>query len=49
VRKISFVNEKGGSGKTTLTINIGAYIASRGKKVLIIDMISSFEAGGSLI
>jgi len=48
MRKISFVNEKGGSGKTTLTINIGAYIASRGKKVLILDMDPQGHIGKSL-
>jgi len=48
MRKISFVNEKGGSGKTTLTINVGAYIASRGKKVLILDMDPQGHIGKSL-
>ena len=38
-RLIAFINEKGGSAKTTLVSNIGAYLArSRGHRVLAIDM-----------
>jgi len=38
-RKIAFVNEKGGSAKTTLVANLGAYLAlRRGRRVLAIDM-----------
>lgn len=36
--KISVVNQKGGVGKTTTTVNLGAAIAAMGKKVLMVDM-----------
>lgn len=35
---ISFINYKGGTGKTTSVINIGANLANQGKKVLLIDL-----------
>lgn len=46
---ISFINMKGGVGKTTLTVNIGEKLASQGKKVLIIDMDPQFNATQSLL
>ena len=37
MKVISFVNKKGGVGKTTLCLNFAAILASKNKKILIID------------
>ena len=38
MRQIAVINQKGGVGKTTTTCNVGAAIASTGRRVLLIDL-----------
>lgn len=37
-RTYSLVNQKGGVGKTTTAVNLGAYMAAMGQKILIVDL-----------
>jgi chromosome partitioning protein len=49
VRRIAFINEKGGTCKTTLCVNMGAWLArARGQRVLVADLDTQGHAGKSL-
>ncbi|ONI38750.1 hypothetical protein AN639_05520 [Candidatus Epulonipiscium fishelsonii] len=48
-RIISFINMKGGVGKTTLTINVAKRLSSIGNNVLVIDTDPQFNATQSLL
>jgi chromosome partitioning protein len=48
-RRVAFINEKGGTAKTTLAVNVAAFIAQkRGLRVLLIDLDTQGHAGKSL-
>ncbi|MFT5290667.1 MAG: chromosome partitioning protein [Planctomycetota bacterium] len=38
MRRIALINQKGGVGKTTTTVNLGAALAEAGARVLVVDM-----------
>ncbi len=49
MRRIAFINEKGGTCKTTLCVNLGAWLAThRGQRVLLADLDTQGHAGKSL-
>jgi chromosome partitioning protein len=49
MRRVAFINEKGGSCKTTLCVNVAAWLATaRGLRVLLADLDTQGHAGKSL-
>ena len=44
-RIIAIANRKGGTGKSTATVNLGAELATRGYRVLVVDLDSQGHAG----
>lgn len=49
MKKVAFINGKGGCGKTTSIINVAGVLAKRGEKVLVIDLDKQGNTTASLL